>query len=142
VTLALPLKWMAAALVLCTSAACVPQPVRAQAQAAPPAPPAPASALSSSPPSAPSSAPDNAAAIEVGRKAYTSYCTRCHGINLVVSGGAFYDLRTFPRDDKERFLTSVNKGKRAMPAWEGVVSAQDQEAIWLYIGSVNGWGVK
>jgi hypothetical protein len=29
-----------------------------------------------------------------------------------------------------------------MPAWEGVVSAQDQEAIWAYIGSVNGWGLK
>jgi mono/diheme cytochrome c family protein len=85
---------------------------------------------------------ETAPTIEAGRKAYTSYCTRCHGINLVVSGGAFYDLRTFPRDDKERFLTSVNKGKRAMPAWEGVVSPQDQEAIWLYIGNVNGWGPK
>jgi mono/diheme cytochrome c family protein len=80
--------------------------------------------------------------VEAGRKAYTSYCTRCHGINLVVSGSAFYDLRTFPSQDKERFLASVNKGKRAMPAWEGVVSAQDQEAIWAYIGSVNGWGAK
>jgi mono/diheme cytochrome c family protein len=123
---------MSCTLALCASVACAP--VRAQAQAQSPA-------TASTPTSTPTTATtDASAAIEVGRKAYTSYCTRCHGINLVVSGGAFYDLRTFPRDDKERFLTSVNKGKRAMPAWEGVVSAQDQEAIWAYIGSVNGWG--
>jgi mono/diheme cytochrome c family protein len=122
-------------LALCASVACAP--VAAQAQAPSPGP---APTPTSTPTSAPTTAtPDAASAIEAGRKAYTSYCTRCHGINLVVSGGAFYDLRTFPRDDKERFLTSVNKGKRAMPAWEGVVSAQDQEAIWVYIGSVNGW---
>jgi mono/diheme cytochrome c family protein len=86
--------------------------------------------------------PTSAEWVETGRKAYTSYCTRCHGINLVVTGAAFYDLRTFPRDDKERFLTSVNKGKRAMPAWEGVVKPEDVEAIWAYIGNVNGWVTK
>lgn len=74
---------------------------------------------------------------EAGRKAYTSYCTRCHGINLVVSGGAFYDLRNFPKDDKERFVRSVTKGLRAMPAWEGIVKPEEMEAIWLYIGTVN-----
>jgi mono/diheme cytochrome c family protein len=31
---------------------------------------------------------DTAAVVEAGRKAYTSYCTRCHGINLVVTGNA------------------------------------------------------
>jgi cytochrome c5 len=128
------LKWMFSTLALCASVACAPVQVQAQAQSPAAAPaPTPASTLTTA-------TTDAASGIEVGRKAYTSYCTRCHGINLVVSGGAFYDLRTFPRDDKERFLTSVNKGKRAMPAWEGVVSAQDQEAIWVYIGSVNGWG--
>jgi mono/diheme cytochrome c family protein len=64
---------------------------------------------------------------------------RCHGINLQVGSSAFFDLRTFPPDSKERFLRSVNKGLRAMPAWEGVVKPEDIEAIWDYIGSVNGW---
>lgn len=76
---------------------------------------------------------------EAGRKAYTSFCVRCHGINLVVSGGAFFDLRRFPADDKARFVNSVSKGLRAMPAWEGIVKPEQIEAIWLYIGSVNGW---
>lgn len=76
---------------------------------------------------------------EAGRKAYTGMCARCHGINLVVSGGAFFDLRRFPADDKARFLSSVNKGLRAMPAWEGIAKSEQIEAIWRYIGSVNGW---
>jgi mono/diheme cytochrome c family protein len=84
-------------------------------------------------------AANNAEAIAAGRKAYTSYCVRCHGINLVVSGGAFYDLRTFPHDDKARFVRSVRQGLRAMPAWEGIVKPQEVEALWAYIGSVNGW---
>ncbi len=76
---------------------------------------------------------------EVGRKLYTSYCTRCHGINLVATSSAYFDLRTFPRDDKERFLRSLNEGKRAMPAWKGIVKPEQMEAIWAYIGKVNNW---
>jgi cytochrome c55X len=77
---------------------------------------------------------------EAGRKVYTSYCARCHGINLVSMSGAYFDLRTFPSDDKERFLRSLKEGKRAMPAWQGIVKPEEMEALWAYIGSVNGWG--
>jgi mono/diheme cytochrome c family protein len=76
---------------------------------------------------------------EAGRKVYKSYCERCHGLNLAVGSAAFFDLRTFPKDDKARFLESVSKGKRAMPAWEGIVKPADVEAVWAYIGQVNGW---
>ncbi|MBI5790104.1 MAG: cytochrome c [Rhodocyclales bacterium] len=76
---------------------------------------------------------------DLGRRAYTTYCTRCHGINLVVGSSAFFDLRTFPPEDKDRFLSSVSKGLRAMPAWGGIVKQHEMESIWLYIGSVNGW---
>jgi cytochrome c55X len=94
--------------------------------------PAPSPAASSSPAAAAPSA-------EAGRKVYVSSCTRCHGINLAVSSSAFYDLRTFPAGEKERFVRSVTKGLRAMPAWEGTLSAEQIESVWLYIGSVNGW---
>jgi mono/diheme cytochrome c family protein len=77
--------------------------------------------------------------VAAGRRAYTSYCARCHGLNLVVTGSAFFDLRTFPKDDKQRFTRSVLKGARAMPAWEGTIKPEELESIWLYIGSVNGW---
>jgi mono/diheme cytochrome c family protein len=78
---------------------------------------------------------------EAGRRVYTSYCARCHGINLVSTSGAYFDLRTFPSNDKERFLRSLKEGKRAMPAWEGIVKPQEMELLWAYIGSVNGWEV-
>lgn len=91
----------------------------------------------------PSAIPASAAAVvptaDLGRRAYTTYCTRCHGINLVVGSSAFFDLRTFPPEDKERFLNSVRRGLRVMPAWEGIVKPHEMESLWLYIGSVNGW---
>ncbi len=83
------------------------------------------------------SAPQTAA--DAGRKVYTSYCVRCHGIELRVGSSAFYDLRTFPKDDKARFVESVMKGKRAMPAWDGIVTAQQVDELWAYISRVNGW---
>ena len=87
----------------------------------------------------PAARADDALTPEAGRKAYTGFCARCHGLNLVVSGGGAFDLRRFPADDKARFLHSVNKGLRAMPAWEGIAKPVQIEAIWRYIGSVNGW---
>lgn len=80
-----------------------------------------------------------APSVEAGRKVYVSSCTRCHGISMVVSGSGFYDLRTFPQGEKDRFIRSVSKGLRAMPAWEGTLSAEQIESLWLYVGSVNGW---
>jgi len=75
-----------------------------------------------------------------GRRAYMSFCVRCHGIELVSSSSAYFDLRTFPKADKERFVRSVAKGIRAMPAWEGTLKPEQIDAIWAYVGSVNGWG--
>ena len=79
-----------------------------------------------------------AEAAEAGRKLYVSSCTRCHGINLVTNGIGF-DLRTFPRNDKERFVRSVTHGKGAMPAWGGTLKPGQIDLLWDYIGSVNGW---
>lgn len=86
----------------------------------------------------PAARADEPTPVERGRKSYTSYCARCHGLNLVTSGAGF-DLRTFPAHDKERFVRSVSKGLRAMPAWEGIAKPGEIDAIWSYIGSVNGW---
>jgi mono/diheme cytochrome c family protein len=46
--------------------------------------------------------------------------------------GAF-DLRTFPPDQKSRFITSVTKGKNSMPPWGGLFSPQEIEALWAYV---------
>lgn len=84
-------------------------------------------------------APAGSPSIEAGRRAYTATCARCHGINLESSSSAFFDLRTFPKAEKARFIESVTNGKRQMPAWGGVVKPEMIESIWMYVGSVNGW---
>jgi mono/diheme cytochrome c family protein len=73
-----------------------------------------------------------------GRRRYTLTCARCHGLNLVSLGNGF-DLRTFPADDKTRFVRSVTQGLRAMPALGGALTAADVDALWAYLGAVNGW---
>lgn len=75
---------------------------------------------------------------EAGRKIYISSCQRCHGINLATAGIGF-DLRTFPQDDKARFIRSVTNGLRAMPPWGATLQPEQMDMIWAYIGSVNGW---
>ena len=100
---------------------------------------APAPAAGSVASSAAGSAVGATVSVEAGRRAYISSCTRCHGINLVSTSSAYYDLRTFPKAEKERFVDSVTNGKRQMPAWGSVLKPEAVESIWLYVGSVNGW---
>jgi cytochrome c55X len=67
-----------------------------------------------------------------GRELYTSYCARCHGVNMVTTGAAV-DLRKFPQDQQERFERSVKQGLRAMPAWGSILEPADVHAIWRYV---------
>lgn len=53
----------------------------------------------------------------------------------MVNTGATFDLRTFPRDQRERFERSVTMGLRAMPAWGGILQPGDVDALWLYVSS-------
>ena len=78
-------------------------------------------------------APTEPSAVDAGKRLYTSYCARCHGLNMVTTSAAFFDLRTFPRDDKSRFVESVTKGKRAMPAWGGALKEPDIDLLWTYV---------
>jgi cytochrome c55X len=77
------------------------------------------------------SPPDDA---QQGRELYTSYCARCHGVNLVNTGAAT-DLRKFPKDQQERFERSVQQGLRAMPAWGSILQPAEVRAIWSYVVS-------
>jgi mono/diheme cytochrome c family protein len=77
--------------------------------------------------------------VEAGRKVYVYSCQRCHGIRLA-SMGIGFDLRTFPKDDKARFVRSVSNGtERGMPAWGSVLKPGQLDQLWAYIGAVNGW---
>ena len=67
-----------------------------------------------------------------GAGMYSQNCAPCHGPHMADPQGAF-DLRTFPPDQKSRFLNSVSKGKNSMPPWGGLFSADEIETLWAYV---------
>jgi mono/diheme cytochrome c family protein len=46
--------------------------------------------------------------------------------------GAF-DLREFPHDAHERFVSSVTHGKNQMPPWGDLLKPGQIEALWAYV---------
>jgi len=70
--------------------------------------------------------------VKKGSAIYSQNCSPCHGPRMLDPQGAF-DLRTFPREEKTRFLASVSKGKNQMPPWGGLLSAEDIESLWAYV---------
>jgi mono/diheme cytochrome c family protein len=72
--------------------------------------------------------------IDQGREVYEEFCQTCHGRDMVSSGAVTYDLRKFPKDDGNRFRSSVLKGKGpAMPAFEGRISDEEVTLLWAYV---------
>ena len=70
--------------------------------------------------------------IKLGADAYARHCSPCHGSRMKNPEGAF-DLPTFPKDQKSRFMTSVGKGKNSMPPWDGLLKPEEIEALWAYV---------
>jgi mono/diheme cytochrome c family protein len=70
--------------------------------------------------------------LQAGAEIYARNCSACHGARMLDPQGAF-DLRKFPRDQRERFVASVSKGKNAMPPWGDVLKPEEIEALWLYV---------
>ena len=70
--------------------------------------------------------------VKTGSEAYARHCAACHGPRMADPEGA-PDLRKFPRDQRERFLTSVSKGKNSMPPWGDLLKQDEIEALWAYV---------
>jgi mono/diheme cytochrome c family protein len=70
--------------------------------------------------------------IRRGGEIYARNCSPCHGPRLIGEESAF-DLRTFPRDQRTRFVTAVMRGKNTMPAWGDLLKADDLDALWAYV---------
>ncbi len=72
--------------------------------------------------------------VDQGRDTYQELCATCHGRDMVSSGTLSFDLRKFPKDDFDRFRSSVLDGKgRAMPGWTGKLSDEDVANLWAYV---------
>ena len=72
------------------------------------------------------------AQIKKGAAVFAQNCSPCHGARMADPQAAF-DLRTFPPDQKNRFVTAVTKGKNAMPPWGDLFTAEEIDALWAYI---------
>ena len=73
---------------------------------------------------------------KAGAELYARNCSPCHGARMLDPQGAF-DLRAFPRSERERFMNSVRRGKNQMPAWGDLLKPEDLDALWAYVLSVN-----
>jgi mono/diheme cytochrome c family protein len=70
--------------------------------------------------------------IKRGSAIYSQNCSPCHGPRMMDPQGPF-DLRKFPPDAKNRFVTSVVKGKNQMPPWGDLFKADEIDALWAYV---------
>jgi mono/diheme cytochrome c family protein len=70
--------------------------------------------------------------IKAGGAIFARNCSPCHGTRMQNPEAAF-DLRTFPPDGRERFVSSVTNGKNQMPPWGDLLKAEDVEALWAYV---------
>lgn len=68
-----------------------------------------------------------------GARVYDKYCATCHGDDLQNNTGVAFDLRRLKADEHPRFVNSVLHGKKAMPAWQGVLTSAQIEQLWAYI---------
>jgi mono/diheme cytochrome c family protein len=69
---------------------------------------------------------------KTGAELYARSCSPCHGARMLDPQGAF-DLRKFPRDQRERFVNAVTRGKDQMPAWGDLLKPEELEALWAYV---------
>ena len=67
-----------------------------------------------------------------GSEIFARNCSPCHGSHMREPQGAF-DLREFPHDAHERFVSSVTHGKNQMPPWGDLLKPGEVEALWAYV---------
>ena len=71
--------------------------------------------------------------IKRGAATFATFCSPCHGERM--SNPELFDLKTFPPDQRSRFIDSVTNGKNAMPPWRGQLKPEEIEALWSYVAA-------
>src|SRR5438105_4541299 len=72
------------------------------------------------------------AQVRLGAEIFERNCAPCHGPRMQDPESAF-DLRKFPRNQHDRFVNSVTRGKNQMPPWGDMLKAEEVEALWAYV---------
>ena len=77
---------------------------------------------------------DEAPQPETGAALFQHYCSHCHGFNMVTPGTIAPDLRLFPHDAHDRFVTTVTLGRNSrMPPWRDILTQRQIDALWDYV---------
>jgi len=70
--------------------------------------------------------------VQTGADIYERNCSPCHGPRMLDPQSAF-NLRSFPKDQHDRFVSAVTRGKNQMPPWGDMLKPDDIEALWAYV---------
>ena len=70
--------------------------------------------------------------LRAGAEIFERNCSPCHGPRMRDPESAF-DLRKFPHNQHDRFVTSVTRGKNQMPPWGDMLKSDEIEALWAYV---------
>jgi mono/diheme cytochrome c family protein len=73
-----------------------------------------------------------ASQLRLGAEIFERNCAPCHGPRMQDPESAF-DLRKFPRNQHDRFVASVTRGKNQMPPWGDMLNPEEIEALWAYV---------
>ncbi|MFO7855596.1 MAG: transporter substrate-binding domain-containing protein [Paracoccaceae bacterium] len=86
----------------------------------------------------PAGASELEAVLAKGVSTYRTFCSHCHGVDMVSAGTGSYDLRRFPLDQRARFESSVMDGRGDMPAWGDILKPDELESLWVYVATRGG----
>jgi mono/diheme cytochrome c family protein len=70
--------------------------------------------------------------LRAGAEIFERNCAPCHGPRMQDPESAL-DLRKFPRNQHDRFVSSIARGKNQMPPWGDMLKAEEIEALWAYV---------
>ena len=70
--------------------------------------------------------------VRAGAEIFERNCAPCHGPQMRDPESAF-DLRKFPHNQHDRFVSSVTRGKNQMPPWGDMLKSDEIEALWAYV---------
>ena len=73
------------------------------------------------------------AQIQRGANVFANFCTPCHGERM--GNPELFNLREFPKNERDRFINSVYNGKNGMPPWRGQLKPDEIEALWAYVST-------
>lgn len=79
---------------------------------------------------------DDVDLVEAGQKIYANYCVQCHGEDGAMGANGAKNLADSRLSDEDLKMI-LAKGKNLMPAYEGILSDREREALAEYVKTIR-----